>query len=487
LSTGLELDFIILHYFTKDKIFAHEISKEVAVDFLDEKVQLFYGILLKFFLDPKVREILSLTALLDHCKVNNLEEPAKKFPIIYEKATRLKIGGEEPKAQDLRYYIQKIKSRRTIQIARENVDRLNEILEASSPSTEEINKTIQQTVGQISSLHRVTVNDEGSLGQDIDNVINEYFQVKANPIPYRGVLTGISQFDNLTQGLHGGELTIIAGLESSGKSLMMMAMAKAAWLGTNDPYKDEPFADNGKNVLYFSLEMPRSNKGEITQSSYFNKRLLSSTSRLPLHAIRTGSLVSADEQKLIQTQDFIKRYEEFGYRFDVVDAPRGIGINDIEAKFCELNMDHPIDLVVVDYIGLMKGSDDSLPDHQQQMEVSEKLHEFARAYSVPVLTAAQLNRPSGAKSQSLDAQFFNNTRLSRSSGLSHNANNILLIVTRENEGLYSDLQIVMSKVRDGEKGGRIILTKDFGCMNFIDSPPISSTDREISTFEDLGS
>jgi len=483
MSNGLELDFIILHYFLKDKIFAHEIVKEITVEYLDPKVQIFYATLSRHFVDPTIRQVISLTALTDYCSRHKLDEQIPKFKIIHDKALNLRLSGEHPKPEDLRYYIKLMKQRRMVQIARENVSRLNELLEDSTPNSEELGKAIQHTVGQVNSVNRLQVFDEGTLGQDIDNMMAEYDAIGRDQFGFRGVTVGYPSFDVKTNGLHKGELTILCGMEGSGKSLLMMNMAVNAWLGTNKPGVKE-MAQNGHNVLYFSLEMPRSNKGEFTQGSYFNKRVLSCVSELDLKQIQNAALSQTDKNKLSQVADFIKGYEENHYKFHVVDIPRGATVADIESKFIEINANYPIDLVVVDYLGIMATTSD-VPDHEAQGHISEELHEFARTYNIPVLTAAQLNRPSGSKGQSLDNQSYNNTRLARSARIGQNANNVLMIVTRDDEHLLKDMIIHITKMRDGQKG-TLYLTKNFECMRIYDGTPLGSSDAEMSLFEDLG-
>lgn len=478
---GLELDFTILHFFLKDKRNAAEISKEVTIEYMDPKVQLFYGTMLKHYANPSIRGILSQTALQDYCRTYGLEEQIPRFLTIYQKAAELKHGGEEPKSEDIRYYIQQMRERRTGQIAKESIDRLNEILANPTVSNEEITKAIQETVSKVNSVNKIQIFDEGTVAADIDNMIAEYEAIRLNPTPFRGVLTGYPSFDNRTNGLHKGELTIIAGMESSGKSLLMMNMAINAWLGTNGPGKD--FAANGRNVIYFSLEMPRSNKGEYTQGPYFNKRVLSCVSELKLKEIQNASLNPGDYDKLLRTRDFVKEYEQH-YRFHVVDIPRGATVEDIEAKFVEINNQYPVDLVVADYLGIMACKGD-VPDHLAQGHIAEQMHEFARTYNIPVLTAAQLNRPTGTKGQSLNEQSYNGTRLARSAMVGQNANNVLMIATRDDEHDLEDMIIHITKCRDGQKG-TIVFSKRFECMRVYDGSPFSAMNPEVALFEDLG-
>ena len=119
MTNGLFLDFVLLHYLIRDKKFALEISKDLGVEFFDSKVQVFYGTLMKHFMDPDIREVLSLTALIDYSKDGDLKNQSDRFAAIYNKAKNLTIDDGEIPESDFKYYLKRIKSRRNIQIIQE--------------------------------------------------------------------------------------------------------------------------------------------------------------------------------------------------------------------------------------------------------------------------------------------------------------------------------------------------------------------------------
>jgi len=491
-ANSLKLDFILLHYALKDKRFTLELSKEVEVEYFDPKIQLFYSILDENFKNPLIREVLSLPAMLDYCKTSKVDE--KHFTIItniYKKATELIIGGENLADEDFRYYLSRFKSRWNVQVASQGLARVSEALIKNPENPEDANDAFKKVLQEINEINRIQVYDEGTLGEDVDNMLAEYAAIEENPEPFRGVTVGCPSYDNKSGGLHKGELTLIAGMEGSGKSMLMMNWAINAWLGTNNPYSDEEIVPNGHNILYFSLEMPRSNKGEYTQGSYLNKRMLSCVSGLKLWEMQHGKLEIENKEKLQRSAEFIKRYEESYNKFHVIDIPRGARVDDIEAKYIELQEKmQAIDLVVIDYLGIMAADKDD-SDHLVQGHVAESMHEFARTYNIPVLSAVQMNRPSG-QTNSLDSQKYNTNRVARSAMISQNANNVLMIETRDNEHEKEGMIVHITKMRDGEKG-KMIFTKNFPCMQVIDEIPESemseSETEDIaiieSEFEDL--
>lgn len=482
-KNSLKLDFILLHFALRDKKFSLELSKEIESEYFNPKVQLFYSVLMKNFKNPLIREVLSLPAMLDYCNTHGMDEAALgTISVIYQKAKQLTIGGEQPKEEDFRYYLTRLKSRQNIQVATDGIGRITEALTATPNDPEAVNQAFKSTLQEINTINRTQVYDEGTVGDDVDNMVAEYNAIEENPEPFRGVTVGFPSYDNRTGGLHKGELTLIGGMEGSGKSMLMMNWAINAWLGTNTP-DTNTFAENGHNVLYFSLEMPRSNKGEFTQGSYLNKRILSCVSGLKLSDMQHGRLESEQKQRLIETGRFIKTYEVNHKKFHVVDIPRGATVDDIEVKYIELKEKMiDIDLVVIDYLGIMAAAKDE-KDHLIQGSVAAAMHEFARTYNVPVLSAVQLNRPSG-QTNSLNSQKYNTNRVARSAMISQNANNVLMIETRDDEHEKEGMRVHITKMRDGEKG-TMIFTKNFACMRVIDEVPASESETEdVSIIED---
>lgn len=467
----LKLDFILLHYALRDKKFSLELSKEVTPEYFDPKLQLFYSALMKNLMNPLIREVLSLQALVDYCQSSGVDQQAtNNLRTIYQKAIELKLEDNIPPDEDFRYYLDKFKKKRNIQVATDGLSKIAEALSTNPNDPEIVNEAYKTTLQEIGEINRTEVYDEGTVGEDVANMLEEYNAIEENPEPFRGVSVGFPSYDNRSGGLHRGELTLIGGMEGSGKSMLMMNWAVNAWLGTNNPDTDT-MAENGHNVLYFSLEMPRSNKGEYTQGSYLNKRILSCVSGLKLWEIQHGKLEEEGKQRLIKSAQFVEDYEANHKKFHVVDIPRGATVPDVESKYVELmEKGEEIDLVVIDYLGIMAaGKDDA--DHLVQGHVAEAMHEFARTYNVPVLSAVQLNRPSG-QTNSLNSQKYNTNRVARSAMISQNANNVLMIETRDDEHEKEGMIVHITKMRDGEKGS-MIFTKNFACMKIIDEIPDS--------------
>jgi replicative DNA helicase len=180
-----------------------------------------------------------------------------------------------------------------------------------------------------------------------------------------GVPTGFADLDALTNGLHPGQMIIIAARPAIGKSALALDICRAASIKA------------GQTAVLFSLEMSRN---EITM------RLLSAEARVPLHAMRTGQLGEDDWTRLARRMS------------EVVDAPLFIddspnmSMMEIRSKCRRLKQRNELKLVVIDYLQLMS-SPKRVENRQQEVsELSRSLKLLAKELHVPVVALAQLNR-----------------------------------------------------------------------------------------------
>jgi replicative DNA helicase len=180
-----------------------------------------------------------------------------------------------------------------------------------------------------------------------------------------GVPTGFADLDALTNGLHAGQMIVIAARPAMGKSTLALDVCRAAAV------------KSGMTSVLFSLEMSRN---EITM------RLLSAEARVPLQAMRTGQLGDDDWTRLARRMS------------EIVDAPLFIddspnmSMMEIRSKCRRLKQRNDLRLVVVDYLQLMS-SPRRVENRQQEVsELSRSLKLLAKELDVPVVALAQLNR-----------------------------------------------------------------------------------------------
>lgn len=352
------------------------------------------------------------------------------------------------KESEILFYVDQVRKRYNSEIAVRLAKSISNDLDV-----EEFNSSIINVAAKIDRLKKTSVFAEGNFGNSADDRYNDYLFTEQNPNIATGVMSGFREIDDYTYGIKPSELMIISGASSSGKSLLMMNYAINAWLGPNRPQNSVGFLEGGKNVVYFTLEM---SKRQLEQ------RIDANMADIPHRAIMRGQLSPEEKNKWKNSLEFQKDYEK---KFYIVDMPRGSRTIDIEARFDAILSEFQPDLVVVDYLGIMKPNRDFGQDWLEVGHVAEDLHEFCRNKNVAVLTAAQRK----AKNKATKGQTNDLEELGRSKMIGDNANIVLLIEQRDDEHLLDDMVIHIVKNRDGAKG-EIKLYKEFEKSKVISIP-----------------
>jgi replicative DNA helicase len=322
---------------------------------------------------------------------------------------------------------------------------------------QEAAKCFRKVTAELDQMEINKTYKEGTVAATAVETKEEYIRRKENPDLARGVLTGIAELDRITNGLQPSELILIGGESGAGKSTLAMNMAINAWLGSNTiPQRRGPvgeFATDGANVMYFTVEMP---------FHPFRRRFDACTSQVPLYGLRDGTLTAEEEEKYFTCLEFQQLYPK---QFHITDIPRGCTVAQIESKYLELMYEFVPQLVIVDYISLMKVQSESESDWLILGRLAEMIHEFTRTYNIPLITPVQLNRPKPGGNDVLPDQH----RVGRSSMLPQNCNIMLNIQSRPDEDTRTDMIINIAKMRDGETGA-FTLYKRFDIMKLYNEP-----------------
>ncbi len=182
-----------------------------------------------------------------------------------------------------------------------------------------------------------------------------------------GVPTGFADLDELTNGLHPGQMVVIAARPGVGKSAMALDICRSASVR------------HDMTSAIFSLEM---NRNEISM------RLLSAEARVPMNHIRGGHMTDDDWQRLASAMARVAEKPLF------IDDSPNMTMMEIRAKARRLKQRHDLRLIVVDYLQLMTSG---RKVESRQLEVSEfsrQLKLLAKELDIPVIAVSQLNRGS---------------------------------------------------------------------------------------------
>lgn len=181
----------------------------------------------------------------------------------------------------------------------------------------------------------------------------------------RGIPTGFTDLDRLLNGLHGGQLVVVAGRPGLGKSTAGLDFVRSASI------------KHHLASAIFSLEM---SKVEIVM------RLLSAEARVPLHALRSGQLSDDDWTKLARRMGEISDAPLF------VDDTPSMTLMEIRAKARRLKQRNDLKLIVVDYLQLMTSPKKTESRQAEVAELSRGLKLLAKEVDCPVVAVSQLNR-----------------------------------------------------------------------------------------------
>ena len=343
----------------------------------------------------------------------------------------ISLATETPTAANLEAYAEIIRQR---SVARQLMKANSEIAELiNNPQGMDGFSLLDEAERKIFSL-----NDEANRSQSnilsmkelIPRSIDRLHQLAESGSKLLGSSTGFKAIDNKLQGLQDGDLIVVAGRPSMGKTAFAMNVAENV-LVEND--------ENTRAVLVFSLEMP---------AESLTTRLLSGMSRLDQQDVRSGKL---DNKQVTQVVEQSKRLRELPL---YIDDSSLLSPMELRARARRINRQEPngLSLIVVDYLQLMQ-IPGSLENRVNQIsEISRSLKSLAKELNVPVIALSQLNR---AVEQRTDKRPMM-ADLRDSGAIEQDADVILFIyrdeVYNEDSEQGNKAEIIIGKQRNGPIG-----------------------------------
>jgi replicative DNA helicase len=182
-----------------------------------------------------------------------------------------------------------------------------------------------------------------------------------------GISTGYPDLDKMTDGLHGGDMVVIAGRPSMGKTSLAMGMA------------ENVAVEQGIPVGVFSLEMT---------AKALTTRQLCCLARVDLRSIQNGCMAESDFPKLMSASGRLSTSPLF------IDDSSGLSVMQMRARARRMVQQHGIKLFVIDYLQLLNSIGSRARDNRQQeiADISGGIKSMAKELDVPVIVLSQLNR-----------------------------------------------------------------------------------------------
>jgi len=251
-------------------------------------------------------------------------------------------------------------------VLRRLVDAGTRIVQMGYASEGEVTDLVNNAQAEIYAVAGGTqTEDYVPLTEAVNEAIDEIEAARGRDGSMTGVPTGFADLDALTNGLHAGQLILIAARPALGKSTVALDFARAAAIKHSMP------------TVFFSLEMGRS---EIAM------RLLSAEASVPLHAMRKGTLESRDWTTIAATRGRINDAPLY------IDDSPNMTLVEIRAKCRRLKQTVGLKMVIIDYLQLMTSGKRVESRQQEVSEFSRALKLMAKELQVPVVALSQLNR-----------------------------------------------------------------------------------------------
>jgi replicative DNA helicase len=276
------------------------------------------------------------------------------------------IAENTPSVSNIEAYANHVRElsiyRQLINIGREIADtafqpkniEVNELLDLSEKKIFEIAEQVIRNKQDIINIKDII--------KDVVNSVHEMQEKKG----LKGTETGFSQLDKLTSGLQNGDLVIIAGRPSMGKTALSMNIVEHVAIHNSTP------------VAVFSLEMP---------TEQLVLRMISSFGRIDASKLRDGDMTEVDWNSFNHA---VRAFEE---NTILLDETPSITPTEVRAKCRRLKRQYPdLGLIMVDYLQLMTVHGKSENRVQEISEISRSLKALAKEINVPVIAISQLNR-----------------------------------------------------------------------------------------------
>lgn len=279
----------------------------------------------------------------------------------------------------------------------------------------------------------------------IRNVLDEYYiqvtEMAGRDEDIYGVPAGFTDLDRILNGMQPSDFLIIAGRPGQGKTSFLLSVAKNAAMKRK------------KHIAIFSMEM--SNEQVV-------QRLISQETGIDSQRLRLGKLDDTEWVLFAESVEALRQTRIF------LDDTPAITPTQMRAKCRRLHLEHRIDLVIVDYLQLMRGDTRNENRVQEVSYISRSLKVLARELNVPVLAAAQLSR---AVEQRADKR----PQLSdlRESGSLEQDSDIVMFIYREDKDnpetvMKNVAEIIVAKHRNGPTGSAHLVFRE-NLAQFVDA------------------
>ncbi|MDR1791959.1 MAG: replicative DNA helicase [Bacteroidales bacterium] len=272
-----------------------------------------------------------------------------------------------------------------------------------------------------------------TMPQLMQNFMKELEELQKSEEALRGVPSGFTDLDRITQGWQPSNLIILAARPAMGKTGLVLSMARNMTIDYKRP------------VAFFSLEM---------SAADLMMRMVSSETSIPIEHLKTGKL---SQQEMLTLTDKMSNLTDAPL---IIDDTAGLTIFDLKAKCRRLKQQHNIQCVIIDYLQLMSlGTKEAKGNREQEIStISRSLKILAKDLHIPIIALSQLSRDVEKRSTTSKRPQLSDLR--ESGAIEQDADLVLFIYRPEVYGLSFDdkessaglAEIIIAKHRNGRTG-----------------------------------
>lgn len=297
-----------------------------------------------------------LLTILEYLKSTDMLEKSGGVTYISE------LSASIPTTANLGAYIKIVEEK---SLLRKLIKSSTKIIEESYNGQDDVDKVLDSAQKKIFDIaEKKNSGDYEVLSSVLERGFLEIERLFNNKGEITGVGSGIKDLDDKTSGFQKGEMILIAARPSMGKTTFALNIAETAALR------------HGKSVVIFSLEMPRE------QLAY---KLLCSEASVDMLKLRTGNLEDDDWERIAKATGPLSKAKIY------IDDTAGLSVMEMRSKCRKIKMEHGIDMILIDYLQLMSGS--NTESRQQEVsEISRSIKALAKEMECPVIALSQLSR-----------------------------------------------------------------------------------------------
>ena len=297
-----------------------------------------------------------LVTLLEYLKSTDMLEKSGGVAYITE------VSSSVLTTANLSSYIEIVEQK---SILRKLIKASTKIIEDSYNKQTEVQDVLDSAEKKIFDIsENRTNNDFEPLKDVLERGFLEIERLYNNKGEITGIGSGITDLDAKTSGFQKGDMVLIAARPSMGKTTFALNIAEHAALR------------EGKSVVIFSLEMSKE------QLAY---KLLCSEANVDMLKLRTGALEDKDWENIARATGPLSKAKIY------IDDTAGVTVMEMRSKCRRIKMEYGIDLILIDYLQLMSGSN-SESRQQEVSEISRSIKALAKEMECPVIALSQLSR-----------------------------------------------------------------------------------------------